>query len=341
MKKTFTLIVALIGVAFAGNAQQNQSTQRIPLHEGFSSSTCGPCVSANINMQNVFNANPNKYTSIKYQMNWPGSGDIYYTSEGGSRRSYYAVNSIPYLFVDGTNFSPNSYSSLDLDNNYNVPAEMTISATYSVINKVVTVNTVYTPLSNNSSTIIRGQTAVVEKTTTANKSSNGETLFHNVMKKMMPNASGIGLGALTANTPINQNNLTYTFGTGATVENYNNLAVIVFAQNNADKTVLQSTWATLLTGVTEIEKPGNGITALFPNPASNLANVSYQLTENRNVKLSIVNVLGEEVYAANEGEKAPGNYDLEINTSSLSNGIYFVNLTLGNNTHTSKISIEK
>ncbi len=339
MKKTSTLIAIALFASFASLAQ---TTQRIPLFEMFSSSTCGPCVAANSNMKTVFNANPNKYTNIKYQMNWPGSGDPYYTSEGGTRRSFYNVNSIPMMFVEGTLASPTSYTSSDLQNAYAIPAEMVISGTYSVVGQTVTVNSSYNPLKNFASGAYRAHAVVVEKTTTGNAASNGETIFYNVMKKMIPNQAGGTLGTtLTANTPVNFSNLMYNFGTSSTVENFNNLAVVIFAQENVSHTVLQSAWATLLTSVTSVEKPGNGITALFPNPTSTSANLSYQLTESRNVKVSILNTLGQEVYSSNEGEKAPGNYDLEISTIELPTGLYFVNLTLGDHTHTSKLSVQK
>lgn len=338
MKKTFTLTSVLVCLALANFAQ---TCQRIPLYEIFSSSTCGPCVSANSNMKNVFNANPNKFTCVKYQMNWPGSGDIYYTGEGGSRRNYYSVNSIPAMFVEGTSMSSTSYTSADLNNQYNIPAELSVYANYTNVNNTVTVWTTFTPLKNFPTGLYRAQVAVVEKTTVNNASSNGETIFYNVMKKMLPSAAGSNLGTtMTANTPINVNGLTNNFGTSSTVENFANLAVVVFAQDNMNKAVLNSAWATLLTGVTEVEKPGNGITSLFPNPANSSAYVSYQLTETRNVKISVLNMLGQEVFTSNEGEKSAGQYDLEIGTSSLPNGMYIVHVTLGDKVHTSKVSVQ-
>jgi len=69
--------------------------------EHFTSSTCGPCVSPNAQMKTLLANNPGKFGITKYQMNWPGSGDPYYTAEGGVRRTYYAVNAVPTIFFNG------------------------------------------------------------------------------------------------------------------------------------------------------------------------------------------------------------------------------------------------
>ena len=50
------------------------TTQRIPMIEHFSSSTCGPCVNTNNFMSTLTSNNPGKFTYTKYPMNWPGSG---------------------------------------------------------------------------------------------------------------------------------------------------------------------------------------------------------------------------------------------------------------------------
>ncbi len=50
--------------------------------------------------------NPGEYSLIKYQMNWPGNGDPYYTEEGGVRRDYYGVSSVPDLYINSDHHFP-------------------------------------------------------------------------------------------------------------------------------------------------------------------------------------------------------------------------------------------
>ena len=63
-------------------------TQRYPVYETFTSSTCAPCTPANSTMEALFALNEGEHNSIKYQMSWPGTGDPYYFSEGGDRRTF-------------------------------------------------------------------------------------------------------------------------------------------------------------------------------------------------------------------------------------------------------------
>jgi len=73
-----------------------------PAYEEFTSSTCGPCASFNASFVPWSQTHADEITLVKYQMNWPGNGDPYYTAEGGTRRSAYGVNAVPQLFCNGT-----------------------------------------------------------------------------------------------------------------------------------------------------------------------------------------------------------------------------------------------
>ena len=105
MKKT-TLIVAslLMLISLKINAQN----ERILLLESFTNTGCGPCAMYNPGMDALIAANPDKVVAIKYHVNWPSSADPMYlhnTSENGNRVSYYGVNSVPHVVVDGNRFS--------------------------------------------------------------------------------------------------------------------------------------------------------------------------------------------------------------------------------------------
>ena len=80
----------------------NAVAVRQPLIEVFTSSTCGPCAPANTTFTNLMGQQTaGDYNFIKYQMSWPGSGDPYYTTEAGTKRTYYGVNSVPNAQIDG------------------------------------------------------------------------------------------------------------------------------------------------------------------------------------------------------------------------------------------------
>ena len=80
----------------------HQTVQRMPLFEYYASSTCSPSATFNFSFFNNFTQeHQEELALIKYPMYWPGNGDPYYTEEGGVRRMYYNVNSIPFLIMEG------------------------------------------------------------------------------------------------------------------------------------------------------------------------------------------------------------------------------------------------
>ncbi|MBP5642756.1 MAG: T9SS type A sorting domain-containing protein [Bacteroidales bacterium] len=163
------------------------SAQKIAMIEHFSSSTCGPCVQPNILMQTVTNNNPGKFTYTKYQMNWPGSGDPYYTAEGGTRRQYYGVSAVPMIFIDAQQKSAGQ-AQATINSIYNTPAFTDVRGSFNVEGSIVTAKVdfmSYYDLSN-----AKVFVSVNEKETKNNVGSNGETSFHHIFMKFLTSATG-------------------------------------------------------------------------------------------------------------------------------------------------------
>ena len=164
------------------------STQRIPMIEHFSSSTCGPCVSVNTQMLNLTNNNPGKFTYTKYQMNWPGNGDPYYTAEGGTRRNYYGVSAVPQCFLDGEDQGYAAVTQTNLDNHYNNPAFADVRGSFNVNGNTITVKVDF--MSYYDLNTAKAFVSVNEKETHNNIGTNGETSFHHVFMKFLTAATG-------------------------------------------------------------------------------------------------------------------------------------------------------
>lgn len=208
-----------------------------PLFEEFTSSTCSPCASFNNGTLNPFLAQhgDDDLTLIKYQMNWPGSGDPYYTLEGGVRRTYYGVNAVPDLYIDGKKVAT---SSAGVSGGYNATAGTTcyvaIESTHEIQGNNVIIDANIVPYASYSNVVI--QMAIVEKITTQNVASNGETEFHHVMMKMVPDASGTSVN-LVAGQPVE---LKHTIDmTSTNVEEMDDLMVAIFIQQSS-KAIVQS-----------------------------------------------------------------------------------------------------
>ncbi|NLN95096.1 MAG: T9SS type A sorting domain-containing protein [Bacteroidales bacterium] len=218
----------------------DQASIKKPLFEEFTSSTCGPCASFNNSVMNPFyNQYGQNFTLIKYQMNWPGSGDPYYTAEAGVRRTFYGVNAVPMLFVEGADVQTGMGAVTAAYNNaISSPAFVEINSQHLIENYDITIKATITAHVNINNAIVH--MVVVEKTTVNNVGGNGETSFKHVMMKMLPNATGT-VANLIAGEPYTlqySRNLANTY-----VEEMDDLAVVVFVQNNANKSVYQSAYS--------------------------------------------------------------------------------------------------
>jgi hypothetical protein len=331
-----------------------QSVQRMPLFETFTSSTCGPCVAGNTNLKNLFDANPNMWTCVKYQMSWPGNGDPYYTDEGGVRRQFYGVTSVPHQYIDG-GYDGNSSSVTqgDLFTAYNNICYLDIQASMTITGKNCDINISMDPKENISGSL-KLFTAIVEKKTTQNVGSNGETEFHWVMKKMVPDANGTLLNGFTSGTTVTKTQNwkfkgVYRLPSNAkspidnskehSVEEFTDLVAVVWVQDMNTKKVIQSAFSSVTIGMDEVER-ASLITAVYPNPANNQVNINLNMEQSENVEVSIFNTLGQIVVSENYGS-LNGVNTLNIKLDNLTSGIYFVKIAVGDKVYTKPLQITK
>jgi len=211
---------------------------RIPIYEEFTSSTCSPCASFNSSFVPWCATHANEITLVKYQMNWPGSGDPYYTAEGGTRRNYYGVNAVPDLFCNGdgigasTGAANSALASASL-----LTSTLDIASSFTMSGSTISITTNILPFANSSG--LKVYNVIVEKLTTGNVSSNGETEFEHVMMKMMPSANGISSSFVTGMP----SQFSYTYDMATThVEEMDDLLVVVIVQDPSTKEVMQSSY---------------------------------------------------------------------------------------------------
>lgn len=226
--------------AFTSVSRASLIVNRRPLFEEFTSSTCGPCASFNTSFNPWTQQHENDITLVKYQMNWPGSGDPYYTPEGGVRRTYYGVGFVPDLYVNGSQTATDMTA---VNSAYNQaiqqPGVMKIIGKHSVSNKTIQGDVTILPFAHFAG--VRLYIVVMEKTTHNNATTNGETSFHHVMMKMIPDANGSSI-ELFDRVPYTQNYNVDLSGTH--IEEFNDLIVGLFVQHYNSKTVYQSTYST-------------------------------------------------------------------------------------------------
>lgn len=303
----------------------SNSTAKKPLLEKFTSSTCGPCASFNGSVFTpYYTANANNVNLINYQVNWPGAGDPYYTAETGTRRTYYQVSAAPTLFINSKASTSGSTAALQTEvNGYAaMPGYFALTATKNLVGNVMNVSVNTTPY-------LTGQfrlfAVVVEKTTTGNVASNGETSFKNVMMKMMPDANGTILNC-TADSPITTNlsvDLTGTF-----VEEYSDLDVIVFVQDYTTKEIMNSLTATQLLSSESFELTKIKV---YPNPSNGLFTIDTTLP----TEVAVFDVTGKEVHKASSVTK-----ETSLNLTNLQKGVYMLKMKNELGSHVEKVIIK-
>lgn len=213
------------------------TAEKIPMIEHFSSSTCGPCVSVNTQMLNFCNNNPGRFTYTKYQMNWPGNGDPYYTAEGGTRRDYYGVNAVPQCFLDGEDQGYAAVQQTVFDQHAERTAFVDIRGSFVVEGNTINIKADIIPFIDADARVF---VSVNEKETHNNVGGNGETSFHHVFMKMLPDAQGTTVNLVTCEPQ----HFEFTQDmSGTHVEEMSDLEVSIWVQNYDSKEMFNSRFA--------------------------------------------------------------------------------------------------
>lgn len=82
-----------------------------------------------------------------------------------------------------------------------------------------------------------------------------------------------------------------------------------------------------------------GISGVYPNPASDKANIDFTLTNSGNVSIDIYNIYGEHIANVYDSFINEGFNSININTSNLAAGVYFITLRNAGESVTKQINI--
>lgn len=352
-----------------GNADENTSNdmtsgattvvdnvaQRKPLYEIFTSSTCGPCKPGNETFHGVVDNDKGTFVEIKYQQNFPGTGDPYCTDEAVNRRAYYAINSIPRMEIDGGwDENAASFTAAKHQESKDVPAFLEMNSTFTVDGQKVDIEIVVDALADLTSSSNKLYIAILEKTTDANVKSNGETEFYYVMKKMIPNENGETIGAISNGDNLSYNR-SFTFegsyrlpsdgaqanrinhSTEHSVEEFTDLAVIAWIQNDATKEVYQATEATEA-GVSVEELDNKQALTVYPNPTNGNLFVNLNATASGVTNIVVFDPIGK-VVATESFNTSMGAQTLELDLAGNPAGMYFIQVEENENVTTQKFYI--
>ena len=308
---------------------------KVGVHETFTSSNSDDCKGVYDSLNTVFSLHPGAYTFINYAM----PTDAYATAEGQTRATLYGVDTVPDMYLNGLlNIDPRYYSEQLFNDNLS-PAYLNITPTVSMTGNKITVNVAILPFPAwiNPPDVMKIHIAVVEKTTTGNAGSNGETVFHNILRKMLPSANGTTKTTFTPGVYVNISK-SYTFQSNE-FENLSNLQAIVFVQNSVTKEIYQSAFASAPNAINQGSQNQDGITNLFPNPANDFSQLNYYTKNAAEVSLSIYDANGRLIKDSAIKKVASGKHRMMIDSRSFSQGIYFIKLNIDNKLYYSKLIV--
>ena len=310
-----TLLVCLFSVAAFG---QN----RLVLVEHFTQASCGPCASQNPALKTLLDANATKVVALKYQTSWPGVDPMNAANptEAAARVQYYNVTGVPNSVMDGS--GPGSPGTIvttsTINNRYNTAAPLNITASHqwtpgydSIQIGVFVANAGTATVSSGAAGSLKLHVAVIEEEVNypSAPGSNGETNFYQVMRKMVPDASGTTMA--DSWTAGQTQMFVFKVAAPSYLANLNKVAVVAFIQDNSNKSVLNAsrTTAQTIAGLPDIGV--NAFTAATPGLCNGTTTPMVTIKNEGSLAITSASV----AYAINGGTPVTQNW-----TGSLSAG---------------------
>jgi len=174
------------------------------------------------------------------------------------------------------------------------------------------------------------------------------------------NAVGLELRMLGGVSDINLVDNTNSFVLSKNMENFNKVALVYSMQNktfNNSLTVQIVDGANLDTdsdisiiagnvigdkmSVRWLDGRNFSITSLYPNPFNPVTQIDYSVDQAGDLRLSVYNILGQEVAVLHSGYQTEGDYQAVWNAGSLASGVYYINMMMHGQVETKKAVLVK
>lgn len=330
--------------------------QRNPLYEIFTSSTCGPCRPGNENFHAITDSRKGEFVAIKYQQNFPGTGDPYSTDESVARRSFYSVNSIPRMMIDGGwNQNAASFTAQLHEDSRLVPSFLDMELEYEFDEDAQTISYDLNIDALQDFNNVLLHVAIVEEITFDNVKSNGETEFEQVMKKMMPDNTGRTINVndstnyslnesftfegnyrlpANANSPINHSS-------EHSVEDFDDIYVIAWIQDPQTNEVHQAVQGVEKDKSSASDLEDDNSITLFPNPTNHNSTLRIDANRAETVSIRIFDAVGAEVMTLPDYNVQNGMNQIELQTANLVSGFYHVSISSSNSRVVKPLVIKK
>ncbi len=242
---------------------------RKPMIEHFSASTCPNCPTVNATMLQLTHLNQDKYTYVKYPVDWPSPGDPYHTAEIDERVYFYSVIGVPSIFLDARDMGT-PISQTDLNERLAAPAYVDIKGSFTMEGN--TINVIADFMSYKDIDNVNAFVVVNEKTTELNYGTTDETEWHHIMMKMLGGTEGTKISLKAGE----YKRLEFSHDMSNThMEETDDLEVALWLQNLDDREIYNSNFAYEYSEHPypaenlQIAKNGDKLDITWENPSSN------------------------------------------------------------------------
>ncbi len=331
-----------------GTAQENDGIAFDDIHIGtrtrnvllehFTNNSASSVVNANLIVGTVASSMNRDVININYHTNFPGADLLYndIPADMSARVLVYGLTRVPYTVIDGGTRKQFAgiydYLVADLDSN-EVNKRSLISPDFMIeIDPVVSggllqVDARITALEDMDEENLTLYFAVTANEITTLTSPNGETVFLNTLRKMLPDAGGIKLSNKWSKGEVYDSP---DFSWKITnVYDSRDIRIVAFIQNNNTREIYQAT----AEGINDVSVGVESVFGeeasflIFPNPAKERLVISFNEPLRSRSAIEIIDQAGRVV---KEFTAEPGQELLEIDNIALANGIYMVRLVSGN-----------
>jgi hypothetical protein len=170
---------------------------------------------------------------------------------------------------------------------------------------------------------------------------NGRRLEDDVTTIELQAVSGVALAAIglwyddfSGGNPVTPNLLSVlTFNAGVTKNDTTFQACFPYVQAPWRGFTGESYSAPVITGINELGMSApEAIMVAYPNPFGNTVSLKYKLAGKGTVEIKVADLNGRVVAILSEGNKTPGEYTIQWNSSKLATGTYYAQLSVNGKT---------
>jgi PKD repeat protein len=338
---------ALGNDGFAFDDFQIVERNRMILIEHFTNSSDVDCYQADSVLDALTSNHPSNVINLQYHTSYPPNDPFNADNPvvPTTRQFYYNLSNVPFAIING---GKESSQRIDFQTTHLNQEQVIIQSLYDSdfnlnirtmkVNNILYIEPTIAALADVPDMEISLRIAVIHPEIKGITGNNGDTLFRNVVRDMIPGPAGT-----TIYRPWNMGEtltLVQAWEISNEVES-DSLRVIAFIQNESSREIIQAAMDTrgIFSGNDDPEIITPFFFEVFPNPAQSFIRVALGDEKTEELRVLIYNNLGELVYTNKINR---GTNQIEIDTGHLPDGLYVIKVfSINNHKGTQKFIISK